>query len=83
MNFNSYQNRFDSDKNEVFNTRFESIANELVEKLNDPGGKWTFFKLAKRLPKPIIDRLVVKTLERNPDNKGAYFTTLAENEVQK
>lgn len=60
----------------------EDTARYLVGKFKSPGS-WEFYcKVAYRLPRPTIDRLVVTAKEKG-NNPGALFNFLARKEMNK
>lgn len=64
---------FDPTQDRYISREFQSYGMYLTEKLNDPKHKSLYMRLAKTLPRPILDKALKFAVDSSARNKAALF----------
>lgn len=65
--------RFNPLEDKYISREFQAYGIYLSEKLNDPRHKSLYIKLAKELPRPVLEKALRFAADSNARNKGALF----------
>ena len=65
--------KFDPLKDKYSSREFQAYGIYLAEKLNDYRHKSLYIKLAKYIPRPILEKALSFVLDSNANRKGALF----------
>lgn len=65
--------RFNPLEDKYISREFQSYGIYLTEKLNDPRHKALYMRLAKTLPRAVLDKALSFTMDANVDRRGALF----------
>lgn len=66
-------NRFNPLEDKYISREFQAFGVHLSEKLEDPRRKSLYIKLAKTLPRPVLEQALRFVVDSNARNKGALF----------
>ena len=64
---------FDPFEDKYISREFQSFGVHLAEKLGDTRHKSLYIKLAKELPRPVLEQAYRFVIDSNARNKGALF----------
>lgn len=65
--------RFDPMQDKYISREFQSFGVHLSEKLEDPKRKSLYIKLAKTLPRPVLEKALRFVVDSKARSKGALF----------
>ncbi len=65
--------RFDPAKDKYVSREFQSFGVHLAESLNDTKHKSLYIKLAKTMPRILLEKALSFAIDSNAKNKGALF----------
>ena len=65
--------RFDPTKDKYISREFHAFGVHLSEELDDYKHKSLYIKLAKTLPRPLLEKALSFACDSKADNKGALF----------
>ena len=66
-------NKFDPFEDKYISREFQSFGVHLAEKLGDLRHKSLYIKLAKNVPRPVLEQAYRFVIDANARNKGALF----------